>query len=344
MQDSRTNRHSATNRFAIYAWLVLAYNILVILWGAVVRATGSGAGCGDHWPLCQGVVIPHAAGIATLIEFAHRSSSGVAVVLVVGLVVFAFRRFDKGHAARRYAAAALALTLTEGLIGAALVLLGDVGSNASMSRVVVLSLHLVNTFLLLASLALTATSASGDAATQVLQRAAMASQAPSKALCLAYGAGLIATLAIAVTGTIAALSDTLFHATSLAQGLQMDFSKAANPMLRLRIIHPALAVMAGCFLMILAAHALMPRPSARTKRLASCLLVLLILQFSIGVLNVILLAPLWVQVFHLLTADLIWVTLVLLSAEVLGARHSPLPFAFQNEASSIEQTAPLQHF
>lgn len=116
-------------RFAFCAWSVLAYNLLVILWGAVVRATGSGAGCGEHWPLCQGVVIPHAAQIATLIEFAHRISSGLAVILVVLLLVLAWRQFPAGHPARRYAAAALVFTLTEGLIGAALVLFGQVGNN-----------------------------------------------------------------------------------------------------------------------------------------------------------------------------------------------------------------------
>ncbi len=324
MEESASNRSPQIGRFAIYAWLDLVYNILVILWGAVVRATGSGAGCGEHWPLCQGVVIPHAGKIATVIEFAHRSSSGIAVMLVVGLVLFAFRRFDKGHAARRYAAAALFFTLTEGLIGAALVLLGDVGDNASMSRVLVLSLHLVNTFLLLASLALTAKSAEGDRAArpfQALDRKAMPPQASGAGLYMAYGFGLAGTLAIAVTGAIAALSDTLFRATSLAQGFQMDFSNASNPILRLRIIHPAIAVIAGCFLMVLAAHTLISPSSATAKHLASYLLGLIILQFSLGVLNVVLLAPLWMQVLHLLTADLVWVTLVLLSAEVLDSRR-----------------------
>src|SRR5690348_950494 len=147
-------------RFAAYAWMVLGYNILVILWGAVVRATGSGAGCGDHWPLCQGVVIPHADQIATLIEFSHRATSGIDVLLVIGLCWMAFRRFGRGHAVRRYAAATAFFTLTEGLVGAALVLFGEVGNVISTVRVVVLSTHLVNTFMLLASLALTAWAAS----------------------------------------------------------------------------------------------------------------------------------------------------------------------------------------
>ncbi|MGH9433989.1 MAG: COX15/CtaA family protein, partial [Terriglobia bacterium] len=273
MTDSRARDRA--RRFAMFAWLDLAYNVGVILWGAVVRATGSGAGCGDHWPLCQGVVIPHAAQISTVIEFAHRATSGIAVALVVALVLFAFRGFSMGHPARRYASAALFFTLTEGLLGAALVLFGDVGHNASMSRVFVLSLHLVNTFLLLASLALTAKSASETAGAgpfQALDRHAAPPQAHSLGRCVAYGAGLIGALAIAVTGTIAALSDALFPAASLAQGLQMDFSKASNPILRLRIIHPAIAVIVGCFLMILAVHALGTPSRAAAKRLARYLL------------------------------------------------------------------------
>jgi heme a synthase len=313
------------SRFAIFAWLDLAYNVGVILWGAVVRATSSGAGCGDHWPLCQGVVIPHAAQLATVIEFAHRATSGIAVALVVALIFFTFRGFSKGHAVRRYAAAALFFTLTEGLLGAALVLFGDVGNNASMSRVFVLSLHLVNTFLLLASLALTAKSASDSAAASEFQDQATTGAAPrssSTGLRAAYFGGLIGAIAIAVTGTIAALSDTLFPAASLAQGFQMDFSKASNPILRLRIIHPAVAVMVGCFLMVLAVHALTTPSPAKAKRGARCLLALIFLQFGLGALNVILLAPVWMQVLHLLTADLVWIALVLLSAEMLAARRA----------------------
>lgn len=315
---NETGGKPSKSRFAVYAWLVLAYTILVILWGTVVRATGSGAGCGEHWPLCDGVVFPHAAQIATLIEFAHRLTSGIAVVLVVGLVWFAFRRFRARHPARRYAAAALFFTLTEGLLGAALVLFGDVGTNTSMSRVFVLSLHLVNTFLLLASLALTAQFAGTEWPSPALAEEIVPWQAPSRRLVFAYASGLAGALAIAVTGTLAALADTLFHARSLAQGFQWDFSASASPILRLRIIHPVVAVLIGTFLMALAVHPLIaPAPDA-AKRTASCLLALLLLQFCFGALNVIFLAPLWTQVLHLLTADLVWVSLVLLSAAMLG--------------------------
>ncbi|MGH9405535.1 MAG: COX15/CtaA family protein [Terriglobia bacterium] len=312
---------SGKKGFARYAWLVLAYDVLVILWGTVVRATGSGAGCGDHWPLCGGQVIPHQAQIATLIEFAHRLTSALAVALVVVLVYLALRRFSKGHAARRYAWAALFFTLTEGLIGAALVLLGDTGQNVSISRVVVLSFHLVNTFLLLASVALAASSASSVNATPSLsppRDPGAPPRARSRGLIVAYAAGFVGTLALAVTGTIAALADTLFHATSLSQAFGSDFSAGSSPLLRLRLIHPAIAVVVGSYLIVLAFYELMIPSPRRVKRIAAFLGCLVLVQFFLGMLNVLLLTPLPVQLLHLLTADLIWITLVLLAHAVLA--------------------------
>jgi heme A synthase len=332
-----SNPWRGTRHFAVYAWSVLAYNVLVILWGAVVRATGSGAGCGERWPLCQGVVIPHAAQIATLIEFAHRATSGVAVVLVLGLVFLGFRRFSSGHPVRRYAAAAVFLTLTEGLIGAALVVFGQVGNNASVARVFILSLHLVNTFLLLAALALTARSAAATAPTQH-----DGNEAPDHVSTRAirpyiwYGTASLGALAVAVTGTIAALGDTLFHATSLVQGLEWDFSGSPSTLLRLRIIHPAIAVVVGAFLLMLALRTLRSATTGTAKRLAECLLVLILLQFAFGLLNLLLLTPLWLQILHLLTADLVWIALVLLSAEMLGC-FQPAGAAEESKGAGIER-------
>jgi heme A synthase len=322
-------------RFALYAWLVLAYNLLVILWGAVVRATGSGAGCGEHWPLCQGVAIPHAAAIATLIEFAHRASSGVSVILVTGLAWFAFRRFPSARRVRRYALAALCLTLTEGLIGAALVLFGWTGNNVSTARFAVLAVHLANTFMLLASLALTARSAGSGVAPEPASAAAgggwIADKVASSRV-LAYGLGLAGTLALAITGTIAALADTLFPVTSLAQGFARDFSATSNYLLRLRIIHPILAVIVGVFLLALAARTLSEPQSPAARRMALYLFGLVLLQVALGGLNLALLAPVPLQVLHLLVADLVWVALVLLAAEVLAA--SPSVTAQRLEAHS----------
>jgi heme A synthase len=324
-------------RFASYAWLVLAYSILVVLWGTVVRATGSGAGCGDHWPLCGGQLFPHATQVATVIEFAHRLTSGLVIVLVAGLVYFAFRWFPVRHPARRFAFAALIFTLTEGFFGAALVLFGQVGSNASTSRVLILSLHLINTFLLLASIALAAQSAEAGQQVKVTVQAVL--PRPSRrGLYFAYGAGLLGTLAIAVTGTIAALADSLFHPASLAQALRWDVS-AASPLLRLRIIHPIVAVVVGTFLAVLAVHPLITPAPPAARRIAPYLLALVLFQFCLGAANVLLLSPLWIQVSHLLTADLIWIALVLLSYALLRAPHRALAAQYRQAGQPVENRA-----
>jgi cytochrome c oxidase assembly protein subunit 15 len=331
------------HRFAVFAWFVLAYNLLVILWGAVVRATGSGAGCGEHWPLCQGVVIPHGAQIATAIEFAHRASSGVAVVLVIGLVALAFRTFMAGHAARRYALAALCFTLTEGLIGAGLVLFGWTGSNTSWARFVVLAIHLANTFLLLASLALTARAAAlseREPLKPALQQSGSAGPVAISKRRLMYALALVGTLALAITGTIAALADTLFPSASLANGLSRDFSSTSSYLLRLRIIHPILAVLVGLALLALAAGVWSDSESPAARRAARWLFALVILQVVLGGLNLILLAPITVQVLHLLVADLVWIALVLLTAEVLGARRVA---EAQPSETPLPQTAGAFH-
>lgn len=338
---THAKKEYAPGRFAAYAWMVLGYNILVILWGAVVRATGSGAGCGDHWPLCQGVVIPHAEQIATLIEFSHRATSGIDVLLVIGLVWMAFRRFGRGHAVRRYAVAAGFFTLTEGLVGAALVLFGEVGNVISTGRVVVLSVHLVNTFMLLASLALTAWSAAGRVSGK--RQGPRPWPAPAKGLFIACAAGLLGAIVIAITGTIAALADTLYPAKSLAEAFRWDFSGTAAPILHLRIIHPLVAVLVGGYLLVLAVMVLSSPGPAAAKRMARRLAGLVLLQFCFGAVNIALLTPLSMQIAHLLVADLVWIVLVLLSAESLGWQRecvvSPVAssLAAESPRSAIQQ-------
>ena len=139
------------DRFARYSWFVLAYNIAVILWGTAVRATGSGAGCGSHWPLCNGEVLPRAPRIETIIELTHRVTSGLAGILVIVLVVMAFRNRPKGHPARRMAVLSLIFIITEGAVGAGLVLFELVADNQSMARALFMGTHLVNTFFCLLS-------------------------------------------------------------------------------------------------------------------------------------------------------------------------------------------------
>src|SRR5512139_38143 len=142
--------------FTRFAWGVLGYNLLVVAWGAFVRATGSGAGCGKHWPTCNGAIVPRAPAVETAIEFAHRATSGLALLSVLALLLWALRAFPRGHAARKASAWAMALMITEALVGAGLVLFGWVAKDTSPGRGWAMAVHLTNTFLLLAAIALAA--------------------------------------------------------------------------------------------------------------------------------------------------------------------------------------------
>ena len=297
------------SRFAQYAWIVLAYNIGVIVWGAYVRATGSGAGCGDHWPLCNGEVIPQSPGTAMLIEFSHRVTSGLTLLFVAGLVLWAFRAYPKGSIVRLGAGLAMFFTITEALVGAGLVLFQLVAQNASALRAFSVAVHLTNTFLLLASLTLTAFWASGGKSLRWRDQSIIN---------WLLGIGLLSVLALGITGAITALGDTLFPSSSLAQGLQQDFSPTAQFLIRLRVIHPLIAVAVGVYAILLARVLSSAYSDAAVHRQATGLTALVIVQWIAGVINVYLLAPVWLQLVHLLLADLLWIALVLLSASVFS--------------------------
>jgi heme A synthase len=300
-----------TGRLAAFAWAVVAFNLAVILWGAYVRATGSGAGCGSHWPLCNGEVVPVARGGKTLIEFAHRTTSGVAFLLVVGLAAWVFHAFPKGHAARRGAVLSLVFMVLEALIGAGLVLFRLVADDASVARAVYLSLHLVNTFVLMAVLGLTAWWASGGRALSL--------KGGRDALRWWLAVALLGTLALGVSGAVAALGATLFPA-SAAEQARGDLSAAAQLMFSLRHyqLHPLLAALVGAYLVAVAAITKRARPGAWAVRFANSIMALVAAQLGVGLLNAALLAPVWLQLVHLLLADLLWLALVLLSATALA--------------------------
>lgn len=295
------------NSFAKYAWGVLVYNILVILWGDYVRATGSGAGCGGHWPTCNGDIIPRAPQVETLVEFSHRATSGLALALVIGLAVWAFRAYPKGHIVRRGAVASLILIIAEALIGAGLVLFELVAHDDSLARAVSTSLHLVNTFMLLGAITLTAWWASGGE--------------PLELRDTAVGPLLLSALSMLVlgmSGVIAALGDTLFPSASFFEGLTQDVSPTAHLFIRLRTYHPFIAVAVGLHLVVVASLYGFPHPKRTVKRLALTLVTTIVVQWIAGAVNVFLLAPVWMQLLHLLLADAIWILLVLMSAGVLA--------------------------
>jgi cytochrome c oxidase assembly protein subunit 15 len=287
-----------------FGWAVVGYNVLVILWGALVRATGSGAGCGNHWPLCNGQVIPLSPRIDTIIEFTHRCMTGGSTFLVVGLLVWTFRGTVKGHAARALAVASMLLLLNEAFLGALLVKLGYVTGNQSMGRVVVLSIHLSNTLLLLAALTLTARLLTTG------QRWAEVRGSGTKKIWALLGLG--ATLVVGVSGSLAALGDTLFPASSLRAAFAQDFAADSPWLLRLRSVHPVSALIAAAFVLWLVGQA----RRAGEGKLAAIVVALLAFQFALGLADVLLLAPVWMQILHLLGADLYWVALVTLATAV----------------------------
>ena len=297
-----------------FAWAVLAYNLFVILWGAFVRASGSGAGCGSHWPLCNGEIIPHSPAVATLIELGHRLTSGVSLILVGALVIGAWRRYPSAHPVRRAAAASAIFLVTEALIGAGLVLLELVAHNTSTARGYWVGGHLVNTFLLVGALTMTAWLATGHAPPRVRANPSLA---------WTFAVALTGIILLGSSGAVTALGDTLFPTTTLAEAEALTLSSAAHLFVRLRIWHPTFAF--GIFTVVLYTiwRSAGTSESATVTRLAAAVFSLFTLQLAVGGLNVLLLAPIAVQLLHLLLAHAIWITMVLLAASALAAETPP---------------------
>jgi heme A synthase len=313
-------------RLARFAWGVVAWNVAVIVWGGYVRATGSGAGCGAHWPLCDGAIVPRAPSVAMLIEYSHRLTSGVALLALVALVVWTHRALAKGHPARRGAVLSMAFMLTEAGVGAGLVLFQLVADNASLARAMFMAVHLANTFLLLASLTLTAHWTSGGADVALRGRSIVAGIVGALALCV---------LLVSVSGAVAALGDTLFPAGSLREAFLADASPASHALIRLRVLHPVLAVIVGLLLIVVCPR--LPFADANARHPGSLVAGLAALQLALGAANVVLLAPVWMQLVHLFVADLVWMALVRLSAIVLAVR-STQPAASGIRSASVPMT------
>lgn len=302
--------------FPVFAWSVLGANILVILWGALVRASGSGAGCGRHWPQCNGAVIPPAPTTATLIEFTHRATSGVALLLVIVLWWWSRRRFPAGHRVRAAAAWSLGFIIVEAAVGAGLVLFGLVADNASGLRVGYLAGHLLNTFVLLAALALTAYWSGNE------QPWLRPKTGPARGLLLA---SLALVLVVGMTGAIAALGDTLFPSESLRAGLQADTDPGGHFLIRLRVLHPILALATGAWLSVVVWLVSRSRPASMGNRWGRRVSSLVIVQLVVGFTNLLLLAPTEMQIAHLLVADLLWIALVIYAATSLTAAPTAPP-------------------
>jgi len=294
-----TDPAAGTRRFA---WLTLGVTLLVIVWGAVVRATGSGAGCGSHWPLCNGDVVPLAPTVETVIEFVHRITSGGVLLMAGWLVLLVRRAYPRGHPVRRWSSIFLVFMLIEAAIGAGIVLLELVADNTSALRAGYVGGHLVNTLLLVGAITTTL---------WWMHRSAAASHASAGAGTHPIGlsVALIGMLFVAATGAVVALGDTLFPHASLAEGIAADFDPTAHFLIRLRIWHPIAAVALAAWILGLAwkSSTLQGADQAVARRL---IVWVVLAQSALGVINLLLLAPLTLQMAHLLASNLLWIPLV----------------------------------
>ncbi len=299
-----------------WAWFTLALFVIVVLEGVIVRATSSGAGCGDRWPLCNGEILPHHPRLATIIEFTHRSLTGFSSAMFAVLIAWTFRVTQKGHPARRASVVAGVLLLTEAALGAVLVLGHYVEKNASAMRVLVQGVHFTNTMLLLAATTVVAV---------LLGR--LRTQSAGESFRTPMLLALLATIVTGATGSVAALADTIFPSPTLSAAIAADFAAHSPLLIRMRWMHPASAV-----LVVLCAAVLAVRFARVGQReVAIGLAVNLIVQIVVGSLDVLLLAPTTLQVVHLLSADVFWITLVAIGVPVL-LQGSAARAALQNRS------------
>ena len=313
-------------RYVQFAWGVVVANVIVIIWGAFVRATGSGAGCGDNWPLCNGEVIPRPERIETLIEFSHRVTSGLALLAVVALLIWAFRAYPKGHIVRKGAVWSMFFMILEALIGAALVLLQYVAFNVSVGRAIWMAGHLVNTFLLLGALTLTAWWAQGGHPLRLRGQGAV-----GWTLLLAF----IGMLVLGMSGAITALGDTLV----ITGGISPAENALVATLVELRILHPIIAFGVGALIGLAAWFAMQRRSGRATQQLGRLLIGLYVVQLLAGALNVALRAPVWLQLVHLAFTSVIWILLVLLAAAALA--HTAAVTVEKSQTAALKRSAPV---
>lgn len=311
---AKMNTELKQSNFARYALFVLVLNVVVILWGVFLRASLSGDGCGQHWLTCGGEVVPSAPQFKTVVEFTHRLSTGLVFFAVLFLYVLSRRRFARNHPARKNAFLSFAFIIVEALIGAGLVLTGNTAGNYTPTRPLWTMAHLITTFSLLAVLTLAWRFAAGGRTFNFL--------APRRVLLLIL-IGAAGIFLVGMSGSIAALSSMLFPSATVADGVAKDFAENSHILLRLRVSHPILSVAVGVYLIFLAGW-LKARAveSASVKRWANAVSVLILIQLAAGALTLLTLAPIVLQLIHLLLADLVWISFVLLSAEVLSERQT----------------------
>lgn len=316
-KDTSPKETSSAKFFTIYSWAMLAYLLFVILFGAWVRITHSGAGCGSHWPTCHGDIIPFEPSIETMIEYTHRLTSGLLGIFGLISIGWAAKRFGKSPILWATIITYFFI-LFEGAIGAGLVLGELVTDNDSVARAVVIALHLANTLSLTAAAGLTAWWSTGR---EIPRRFI-----PNKTTWFLI-AGLIALVITSMTGAVTALGDTLFPVDptltdGLAQRVRDDLSAANHFLVRLRIVHPFVAILTALYMLVLAYSLRLEKLSPTADRWTKIMTTVVISQVLIGLLNIALAAPGWLQLVHLLLAQIVWLALVFLTVTISADQTS----------------------
>ena len=281
-----------------YSKLGLFLSIVSILAGAFVRATGSGDGCGATWPTCKGRIIPALTDTSELIEFSHRSVSGL--LLVVTLIIFSkTRRFQKGSLVKVVTNYLTFFVIFEAIIGAIIVLFEWVGLNSSLPRIVAVPIHLVNTFGLLGCYAILYKIVEDDL--KEIKSIFNKNFILISLLFLLSGA----------TGSITALADVLFPSASFIEGFLEDFDKTSEALTRLRILHPIISSALSVVLYVYSTR-INKKYGVNVKLLKTFVIVAVLL----GVFNVISNIVLPLSILHLAIADFLWISYIYVSIDL----------------------------
>lgn len=307
-----TSKPEPSKAFTRYAWIFLSYMLGVIVFGAWVRITGSGAGCGAHWPTCHGEIVPLDPTTETIIEYTHRVTAGILGPMVLVLIAWAWKRFGN-HAVFWASIVTMVFIVFESLIGAGLVLAELVADDDSVARAVVISIHLVNTLMLTGSAALVAWWSTGKP---------LPTWSHSGALRWLLLIGLVGLVATSMSGAVTALGDTLFPVQptvgeGLFQTIRDDLSPANHFLVRLRFLHPVIAVVVALYLLALTWVIRLREVTGLTEHWALWTAALVITQTLIGVFNIMLAAPGWIQLIHLLVGQFLWVAVLFLTLSVM---------------------------
>ena len=287
-------------KYTSFLKAILFYTILVILWGAWVRISHSGNGCGESWPLCHGQIIPEAATGKTWIELSHRAMSGLFGILIVFLYLWSRKLFAKQTLARKWAFWSLFFTITEALLGAKLVLFGLVTDNDSPYRALIMGLHFINSVFLVLSI---------YCAYYFSKSTEWIFQIEFKKYQKASRWAMFGFLLIGMTGAIAALSNTLFPTSRLIEGLAKDFSADSHYLLKLRILHPIFATVLSAILFF-ALRFWSEQLQGYGKKTVQQLSALILLAIVFGYITLFSLSPVGMKLTHLTIAHTFWILMI----------------------------------